>query len=102
MPATIRPRLRQYEPELRAAAAAGAPDVHEQRAVEDAIRAVARLPGEVELRREDLAVRALHLDVDVAGAAGVNSRAPGPRRGGPAGGRGRVGPRPGGPAVVPG
>src|SRR3954447_3780283 len=85
MPATIRPRLRQYEPELRAAAAAGAPDVHEQRAVEDAVRAVARLAGEVELRREDLAVGALHLDVDVARAPGIEAGHDRPQRVAPAG-----------------
>src|SRR3954452_872311 len=75
MPATIRPRddLRQDEPEPRAPAVAGTRDVHDQRAVEDPVRAVARLAGEVHLRRQDPAVGALHLDVDVARPAGVQA-----------------------------
>src|SRR3954453_4600583 len=60
IPATIRPSA-EDEAEPRAARGTDAADVHEQRGVEDGVRAVARLAGEVELRREHLAVRALHL-----------------------------------------
>src|SRR3954452_4250710 len=64
----------QHEPDPRAAPVADAADGHQQRAVEDVVGPVARLAGEVELRREDLAVRALDLHVDVAGAAGIEPR----------------------------
>src|SRR3954463_15806828 len=79
MRATIRLSA-QHEAELRPPAAARAADVHEQRAVEDRVRAVARLAGEVELRRQGLAVRALHLDVDVARAAGIEAGHDRPQR----------------------
>src|SRR3954468_18479093 len=49
MPPTIRRGSAQDEPELRAPAVADAPEVHDERAVEDAVGAVARLAGEVEL-----------------------------------------------------
>src|SRR5919202_818106 len=87
---TIRPRgaLAKDEAELRPPAAARAPDVHQQRAVDDRVRAVARLAREVELRREDRAVRALHLDVDVAGGGPGPARdEPGPRPAPPPPGR---------------
>src|SRR3954468_20163859 len=84
MPPTIRPRSAQDEPEARAAPVADAADVHEQRAVENVVGAVARLAGEVELRREDLPVRALHLDVDVARAAGIEAGHDRPQREAPA------------------
>src|SRR3954451_5740186 len=72
MRATIR-LSPKHEADLRPPAASGAADVHEQRAVEDRVGAIARLAGEVELRRQDLAVRALDLDVDVAGPAGIEA-----------------------------
>src|SRR4029079_3618888 len=78
MPATIRPSA-QHEAEARPAAGARGAYVHDQRAVEDAVGSVARLAGEVELRREDLPVRALHLDVDVAGGPGGGAGGAGTR-----------------------
>src|SRR5690349_20672811 len=72
MPATIRLSL-EHEPEVRAAPVARRADRHQQRPVEDPVGAVARLAREVQLRREDRAVGALDLDVDVAGAAGVEA-----------------------------
>src|SRR3954465_7498723 len=82
MPATIRPRraLCDDESEPRAPPVAHAGDVHQQRAREDPVRAVARLAGEVQLCREDLAVGTLHLDVDVARPAGIQAGNDRPQR----------------------
>src|SRR3954470_1274625 len=82
MPATIRPRraLCDDESEPRAPPVARAGDVHQQRAREDPVRAVARLAGEVQLCREDLAVGTLHLDVDVARPAGIQAGNDRPQR----------------------
>src|SRR3954454_8844690 len=80
MAPTIRRGSAQHEPEPRAAPVADAADGHQERAVEDVVGPVARLAGEVELRREDLAVRALDLHVDVPRAAGIEPRHDRPQR----------------------
>src|SRR5215470_11369684 len=79
MPATIRLSAHD-EPEARPPAVPGGVHVHEQRAVEDVVGAVARFAREVQLRREDRSVRALHLDVDVARPAGIQAGHDRPQR----------------------
>src|SRR4051794_29693668 len=55
-------------------ALASSTHAHDEIRAEDAVALVLRLAGKVELRREDAAAGRLHLDVDVARAAGVNRR----------------------------
>src|SRR5881394_3815030 len=64
---------RSPDDEVEGALAAPA-HAHDELRVEDAVALVLRLAGEVELRREDAAAGRLHLDVDVARAAGVHRR----------------------------
>jgi hypothetical protein len=65
----------EHEGERALAGAAAVADVgQDQLGLEDAVAVVAGLAGEVELGGEDGAVGGLDLDVDVAGAAGVDAR----------------------------
>ncbi|CAM5486922.1 hypothetical protein STENM36S_01018 [Streptomyces tendae] len=75
----------QDEVEGALLAAAGAADVHQQGRVEDCVRAVAGLAGEVELGGQHGLAGGLCLDVDVPGAAGIEAghdRLQGERTGG--------------------
>src|SRR5213075_848628 len=69
-PAVETARSRDDEVEGALAASAHA---HDELGVERAVALVLRLVREIELRREDAAARRLHLDMDVARAAGVHS-----------------------------
>src|SRR5439155_8677741 len=63
----------QDEVESGGLAVAGVPDGHHEVLTKDTITLVARLVGEIELGRERRLIGRLHLDVDMARAAGVEA-----------------------------